>query len=99
MDEILIRLDKIEQLILNQNLLLKEVLNFNEGCAYVDISESHMYKLTSTGVIPHSKPNGKRIYFKRSELDTWLLRNRITTKDEIESEASNYLIRKGRLKP
>lgn len=99
MDEILIRLDKIEQLILNQNLLLKEVLNFNEGCAYVDISESHMYKLTSTGVIPHSKPNGKRIYFKRSELDTWLLRNRITTKDEIESEAANYLIRKGRLKP
>jgi excisionase family DNA binding protein len=99
MDEVLKRLEKIERLIESQNLLRKDVLNFNEGCAYVDISESHMYKLTSTGVIPHSKPNGKRIYFKRAELDTWLLRNRITTADEIESEAANYLIRKGRLKP
>jgi hypothetical protein len=31
------------------------------------------------------------------ELDEWLLRNRTTTQDEIESKAADYLIKKGRI--
>ena len=34
----------------------------------------------------------------REELDKWLLRNRNATNDEIEQQAADYLIRKGRVK-
>lgn len=93
-----------EQLIqLNQKFddhysTIKEVLNFKEACIHIDVSSSHMYKLTSRKKIPHYCPQGGRLYFKRSELDEWLLRNRIGTQDEIEKQAANYLIQKGKVK-
>jgi excisionase family DNA binding protein len=98
MDELLKRLDKIEKLITSQGILMKDVLNFDEGCEYLALSPSHVYKLTSTGGIPHYKPNGKKIYFKRIELDQWLLRNRTTTVDEIESKAASFQLKDGGLK-
>jgi excisionase family DNA binding protein len=90
--EILDRLQKIEELITEQNLLKKEVININEASRYLELSQSHLYKLTSTGEIPHYKPNGKKLYFNRQELDIWLLRNRQASSDEIETRAANYLI-------
>ena len=93
-NEILIleKLEKLEQRIGEQNLLMKEVLNFNDACNYLDISASHLYKLTSQKSIPHFCPQGKKLYFNRTELDEWLQRNRQTTTDEIETMAANYLL-------
>jgi excisionase family DNA binding protein len=93
-NEILIleKLEKIEQRIGEQNLLMKEVLNFNDACNYLDISASHLYKLTSQKSIPHFCPQGKKLYFNRAELDEWLQRNRQTSTDEIETMAANYLL-------
>jgi excisionase family DNA binding protein len=82
------RLDRIEQLLIGT----KKVLNFDEASKYLQLSKSHLYKMTSTCKIPHYKPNGKRIYFNTEELEKWLLSNRITTVDEIEEEANNYLL-------
>jgi excisionase family DNA binding protein len=98
MDEILERLRIIEKHVLDQNLILKNVLNFNEACQYLELSQSHLYKLTSAGSIPYYKPNGKKLYFNRVELDQWLLRNRNSTQDEIDQRAADYLIKKGRVK-
>ena len=98
MDEILQRLERIEGLIKSQNLIQKEVLNFNEACEYLELSQSHLYKLTSTAGIPHYKPNGKKVYFKRMELDAWLLRNRTTSNDEIDRMAADFFNTKGRAK-
>lgn len=98
MDVILNRLDKLEKMIELQGIFTKEVLNFNEAALYLELSHSHMYKLTSNGFIPFYKPNGKKLYFKREELETWLLRNRSASQDEIQQEASDYLIKKGRIK-
>jgi excisionase family DNA binding protein len=89
---ILERLSQIEQKIDEQALLKKEVLNFNDACKYLDISASHLYKLTSQKVVPHFCPQGKKLYFNRTELDEWLQRNRQTSTDEIEQEAANYII-------
>ncbi|MBK5214894.1 MAG: helix-turn-helix domain-containing protein [Flavobacteriaceae bacterium] len=98
MDEILERLKIIEKHVLDRNIILKNVLNLNEACKYLELSQSHLYKLTSTGSIPHYKPNGKKLYFNREELDQWLMRNRNTTQEEIEQQAADYLIKKGRVK-
>lgn len=97
MDEILNRLENLRGLIESQGINQKEVLNMVEASKYLELSVSHLYKLTSAGSIPFYKPNGKKLYFKRTELDAWLLRNRSASKDEIEQEAANYLMRKGRV--
>ena len=93
MEELMKKLEEIENLILDQNLLQKKVLNMEEASQYLGLSVSHLYKLTSANAIPYYKPNGKRLYFNREELDTWLLRNRNTTREEIESMAADYLLK------
>ena len=91
------QLNRIEKLLMEQQTMQKQVLNFNEACAYLELSQSHLYKLTSTSAVPHYKPNGKKIYFQREELDHWLLRNRMDSQDEIEQQAADYLIKKGKV--
>ena len=97
MDVILKRLDELESLIKSQAMFQKEVLTFQEGCDYCGFMSGHMYKLTSSNAIPYYKPNGKMIFFRRSELDAWLLRNRTSTKDELEQEAGTFITKKGRV--
>lgn len=76
----------------------KRVMNMEEACLYSGISKSTLYKLTCKGDIPHSKPSGKLIFFDRDELDSWMLSNPVKTRDEIDREAMNYLMKKN-LKP
>lgn len=90
--DILEKLARIEELLIGQSLLQKEVLNFKEACQYLELSESHLYKLTSTRQIPHFCPNGKKLYFNRAELDQWLQRKRLPTQSDLEKEASNYVM-------
>jgi excisionase family DNA binding protein len=92
MDEILKRLEDLHKLIESQGINNKEVLNMHEACKYLELSLSHLYKLTSAGLIPFYKPNGKKLYFKKSELDSWLLRNRSEVVKE--SEPSMYDFRR-----
>ncbi|HPE74635.1 MAG TPA: helix-turn-helix domain-containing protein [Draconibacterium sp.] len=80
------RLDRIERLIISN----KKVLTFDETCEYTGISRSYLYKLTSSGVIPFSKPNGKVIFFDIEKLNKWLLNNARKSVYEIEEEALSY---------
>ena len=43
--------------------------------------------------IPHYKPMGKMCYFNRQELEQWLQNNRVSTTNEIEQRAANYLVK------
>jgi excisionase family DNA binding protein len=93
---ILDKLSEIANKLDEQNLLQKTVLNFNEACSYLDVSQSHLYKLTSTRQIPHFCPQGKKLYFNRTELDAWLQRNRQSTNEEIEQEVNEKLLKSRR---
>jgi len=93
---ILNKLSEIAFKLDEQNLLQKTVLNFNEACSYLDVSQSHLYKLTSTRQIPHFCPQGKKLYFNRTELDVWLQRNRQSTNEEIEQEVTEKLLKSRR---
>jgi excisionase family DNA binding protein len=85
------RLSRIENMLLSQ----KTVLNFDEASVYTGLSKSHLYKLTSTGGVPCYKPTGKKLYFDKSELDEWMLRNKKLSQDEIDDKAENYLMERG----
>ena len=82
------RLNRIERLIIAN----KKVLTFDEACDYTGLSRSYLYKLTSSGVIPHSKPNGKIIFFDKEKLNKWLLKNARKSAGEIKEEALSYVI-------
>lgn len=75
-DLILGKLTEIVNKLDEQNLLQKAFLKFNEACKYLDLSPSQLKKLADTKQIPHFCPLGKKIYFKRRDLDIWLHSNR-----------------------
>lgn len=99
------KLDRIERMLLNSSTrnyspIAAEgeqptVLTMKQAAAFTGLSTSRIYKLTSTRGIPHYK-QGKKLYFKRAELNEWLTQNRISTVAEIEREATNYVIRNRR---
>ncbi len=69
----------------------KEVLTSEEAARYMGISKSYLYKLTMRQQIPFYKPMGKMCYFKRDELEQWLLQNRYETAEELEERADEFL--------
>jgi excisionase family DNA binding protein len=73
-DEIAQRLERIENLLESQSV---KPMNLTEAAGYLSISKAHLYKLTSQSLIPHFKPNGKKIVFLKADLDAYLLRNRV----------------------
>lgn len=72
-------------------IMSKEVLTFNEAAEYTGYSRSYLRKLTSGGIIPHSKPNGKSIFFELRKLNEWLLRNPRKGLQEMQQNAAHYI--------
>ena len=82
----------IEELIQGMKLNQKEVLNFQEAVLFTGISKSTLYKLTASLGIPFYKPTPNRIFFKRTELEEWLLRKKCKSTEEMQYEAMNETI-------
>lgn len=84
-------LKQIISLLKSQALNSKEVLSIDELVLYTGLSKSHIYKLTAGRQIPYYKPKGKIVYFKREEIDSWLLRNKSLSQEELSQEVEDYL--------
>lgn len=89
-DDVMARLDRIEELALISS---KTVLVAGEAATFTGYSIGRIYRLTSDKAIPHYK-RGNRLYFRKSELEEWMLNNKIGTADEIESKAESYTLRR-----
>jgi len=57
---------------------------------YLDLSASHIYKLTSSRKILFYK-TGKKIYFKREQLDEYLTQNYQSSDADLERMAEEYM--------
>jgi len=75
----------------------KNILTFDEAVELTGFTPSYLYKLTATRKVPHYKPTGRKLFFNRPELETWLLSNPIKTMDQIESDAATYITTHPRL--
>jgi excisionase family DNA binding protein len=64
-----------------------------QAVEYLNLAKATLYKFTACREIRHFK-KGKKLYFKKSELDEWILESRIKTRKEIETEATNYLLKR-----
>jgi excisionase family DNA binding protein len=76
-----------------------EILSIDEASLLTKLAKQTLYSLSSQRKIPAYK-RGKRILFKRSELENWLLENRRKTVSEIQQEVKSgtsfsYVTKKG----
>jgi excisionase family DNA binding protein len=85
LEEIRNKLDHIEKLV-KAMATVKEFLTVEETALYLDYSKAYVYKLCHLGILPFYRPNGKKNYFKRTELDTWIAKHRSPSLDEIRSK-------------
>lgn len=81
------KLDHIAELTLIGS---KTVLNIEETALFTGLSVGHIYRLTSSKQIPHFKKS-RKLYFKKAELEEWMLERKIFTNNEIQSQASTYV--------
>jgi len=93
LEKIAEQLNRVER---NTLLAAKNVLTFDDVVLLTGMSKSHLYKLTSTRQIPFYKPNGKNVFFDRSEVENWLRQNRATTEQEAQSMAVVRRVKEGR---
>ena len=81
------RITVLEHLIFDS----KDVLTLEEAAAYLGISKSTLYKLTHQHEIPFYRPNGKLIYFEKSELLKWMRQSRTMSETETKEAAAQHM--------
>lgn len=87
--EIKEQLDRIEQYSM---IAAKSMLNIKEAAFILGMSVEGVRMNVRNHVLPCYKPNINRIYFKKSELEDWMMQNRSKSMAEIESEAAAYCV-------
>lgn len=75
-------------------LLEHDFLSLEEASKYTGFSKSWLYQLCHRRAIPYYKPGGKKTFFKKSDLDCWMMGNRLASFDEIAVEKINELSNK-----
>jgi excisionase family DNA binding protein len=88
-DAILSRLESIEQSLKQTDR--DRPLSFTEAAQYLNSSKSYLYKLTHRRQIPYFKPLGKKLFFKRQDLEAFLLQKPVKTKAQIEQAAIGHI--------
>jgi len=83
-------LEQLEQIKNYSLLAAKTMLTLSEAALMTGLSKAYLYRLTCTKQIPYYKPNG-RVYFDKSELETWMRRNRYNTTAEAEAAAAAFV--------
>lgn len=89
--------DNIEELrtMVSEMKVVKDILTMDDVVALTGLSKSYVYKIVSRREIPHYKSSGgKMTYFKRVDVENWMLATRCCSCDEMEAAATNYVLSK-----
>lgn len=65
------------------------VFDIEKASQYLGLSKSQIYRLTSQNQISYFKPNGKKVYFYKDDLNNYINQHRIKSKFELEIIANN----------
>lgn len=84
------KLFNIEHSISKLNLAIKTIFSVEDASEFLNLKPSYLYKLTSDKRIRFYKPNGKLIYFKKEDLEDFLLRNPSEAIKEEDSIPQNH---------
>ena len=64
-------------------LAAKEVLSVKDVSLLTGMKESYIRKLVEQSKLPHYRPMGKKIYFEKSDIYSFLRTNRVPSAEEI----------------
>jgi excisionase family DNA binding protein len=67
-------------------------MNIDETAKLINLAKSSVYGLVHQNKIPYHK-KGKRLYFLKSEILSWLKSGKHQTQSEIEEKANVYIIK------
>ena len=67
-------IEELKHSINGQIHIYKTILTHSEAAYYLGLKESYLHKLTSKRRITYFQPTGKMKYYKREDLDKYLLR-------------------------
>lgn len=70
----------------------KNVLNIDEASIVLGVTIRTLRKMVAEHTIPIYKPNQRTLYFKKSDLEDWMLQNRVKPQSEIDAEVEAYCI-------
>lgn len=87
------QLKELKKLIELGNSLKKDFLTIDEVSVYLSASKSYLYQLTSQKEIPFYCPTGKKIYFKKTEIEEWIISSKVEPISDMENEVELYLSR------
>jgi excisionase family DNA binding protein len=73
--------------------MVDRVMEAKEAADFLKLKVSTLYEKTSLKQVPHFK-KGNKLYFYKSQLEQWIKEGKVKTYLEVESEASNYLLKK-----
>ncbi|HEY8936922.1 MAG TPA: helix-turn-helix domain-containing protein [Cyclobacteriaceae bacterium] len=68
---------------------IPDILDVKQAADFIKAKITTLYEKTSTRAIPHFK-KGNRLYFKREELEAWIQKGKVQTREELQREAITY---------
>lgn len=88
-EQILLSIDELKTI---ATISAKEALSLDEVAQVFDLKKSFLYSMVHLKKIPCYKVGGGKLtFFKKSEVEDFLLGNRVGTIEEAEAEAAAYL--------
>jgi len=67
-----------------------EFMDIDQTASFLAMSKTTIYGMTHQRKIPYFKV-GKRLFFKKSEIEQWIVSKRINTYDDLEKRAKEHL--------
>lgn len=64
-----------------------QLLTLEQACEFLNLAKQTLYSFTSRRIIPFSK-RGKKLYFKKSELEEWVNIGKHKSLDELQKESN-----------
>ncbi len=87
MNDILRELREIKKILL---LGSKEVLNVDDVATMLGVSKDRVYHMVSSRDLPCYKRGNRSVFFKKKEIEEWMLEDKQESNDEIRAKAVSY---------
>ncbi len=66
-------------------------ISVSEACLVLHCTTPYLYQLVHHKIIPYYKPNGGKLLFDAAELEDYVRKGRVATREELEGKAVELL--------
>ena len=81
----------------SEHSVQNEIFSIDEAASFLNLTKPTIYGFTSKNLIPFMK-KGKRLYFKKNDLENWLMEGKHKSISELKIEFNNNRNRNAKIK-